>query len=171
MVNAMETHKIKHSKQDRIFYFFCTAVLIFFLVVTLYPIIFVISASFSSGEAVGSAKVILWPVDVSLEGYEAVFQNPNIIGSYGNTILYTAVGSVINIVMALVVAYPLARKDFKGRKVINLFLVLTMFVSGGMIPTYLLIQGLHIDNTIWAIILPGVISVFDYLYTELFENR
>lgn len=129
----------------------------------LLPLLNVLASSFSDADAVLAGKVGLFPVDFSLEGYKTVLNDSKIWNGFKNSLLYTLIGTVIQVICQVLCAYPLARKDFKGRKVINLFLVLTMFVSGGMIPTYLLIQGLHIDNTIWAIILPGVISVFNII--------
>lgn len=129
----------------------------------LIPLLNVLSSSFSSADAVLSGKVGLFPVDFDLSGYKTVINDSKIWNGFKNSLIYTLIGTIIQVTCQMLCAYPLARKDFKGRKFINLFLVLTMFISGGMIPSYLLVTGLHIDNTIWAIILPGCISVFNII--------
>ncbi len=113
--NKPQNLRIKNSRQDLVFVTLCVVALSLFCILTLYPILYVISSSFSSGRAVGSGKVVLWPVDISLEGYQSVFRNRNIISAYANTILYTSVGSFLNVAMALSAAYPLARKDLPGK--------------------------------------------------------
>ncbi len=129
----------------------------------LIPLLNVLASSFSSADSVISGKVGLFPVDFTLDGYKTVFKDNNIWKGFKNSLIYTLIGIVIQVVCQVLCAYPLARRDFKGRKVVNLFLVLTMFVSGGMIPTYLLISQMNLLNTIWAIILPGCISVFNII--------
>ncbi|MDY2727764.1 MAG: carbohydrate ABC transporter permease [Candidatus Onthovivens sp.] len=132
-------------------------------VMFLLPLIHVIACSFSSVDQVIAGNVGLFPVDFSIEGYKEVFAEDKLWRGFGNSLFYTFVGTVIQVSLQMLCAYPLSRRDFKGRKIINLFLVLTMFVSGGMIPTYLLISKLHMLNTIWAIIIPGCVSVFNII--------
>jgi putative aldouronate transport system permease protein len=133
-----------------------------------YPIIFVLSASFSSGNAVSSGKVLLWPVEFSLEGYKAVFRNPNIVRSFFNTIFYTLLGTLINVIMAMITAYPLSRRDLKGRNVIMLIFTFTMFFSGGMIPSYILIKDLKMIDTVAVMVIPGALSVYNMIVTRTF---
>lgn len=132
-------------------------------VMFLLPLIHVVACSFSSVDQVIAGNVGLFPVDFSIEGYKEVFAEDKLWRGFGNSLFYTFVGTVIQVSLQMLCAYPLSRRDFKGRKIINLFLVLTMFVSGGMIPTYLLISKLHMLNTIWAIIIPGCVSVFNII--------
>ena len=132
-------------------------------VMFLLPLIHVVACSFSSVDQVIAGNVGLFPVDFSIEGYKEVFAEDKLWRGFGNSLFYTFVGTVIQVSLQMLCAYPLSRRDFKGRKIINLFLVLTMFVSGGMIPTYLLISKLHMLNTIWAIIVPGCVSVFNII--------
>lgn len=129
----------------------------------LVPLLNVLASSFSSADRVVAGDVGLFPVDFSLNGYKEIFKNNTIWTGFKNSLIYTAIGTVIQVTAQMLCAYPLSRKDFKGRKFINLFLVLTMFVSGGMIPTYILVTQLNLYNTIWAIILPGCISVFNII--------
>ncbi|MFA6942913.1 MAG: carbohydrate ABC transporter permease, partial [Bacilli bacterium] len=129
----------------------------------LVPLLNVLASSFSSADRVVAGDVGLFPVEFSLNGYKEIFKNNTIWTGFKNSLIYTAIGTVIQVTAQMLCAYPLSRKDFKGRKFINLFLVLTMFVSGGMIPTYILVTQLNLYNTIWAIILPGCISVFNII--------
>jgi len=168
MVSAQKSIKVKASRQDRIFYFICTAALALFFLATLYPIIYVISASFSSGKAVSAGKVVLWPVDLSVEGYEAVFKNKNILTAYGNTILYTAVGMIINVGMAMVAAYPLARKTLPGKNGLMFLFTFTMYFGGGLIPSYMLIRNLGLIDSMWALILPGAVPVYNMILARTF---
>ena len=135
--------KEAYTRSDKIFYTVSAVFLVLLLIMVAYPIIFVLSASFSSGAAVSSGKVFLWPVDVSLEGYKAVFRNRDIWRSYGNTIFYVIVGTFINLVMLMTCAYPLSRPNLKGRNIIMFIFTFTMYFSGGLIPSYLLYFSLH----------------------------
>lgn len=136
--------------------------------IVLYPIYFVLIASFSSPEDVMLGKVWLWPKSLSLVGYERIFENNELMKGYLNTILYTVIGTVLNVVMTIAAAYPLSRQDFKGRNVFTILIVFTMFFSGGMIPTYLLIKELGMLDTFWAMILPTAVSVWNILIMRTF---
>lgn len=142
----MKTKK-KLCKEDRIYYTVSGIVITLILVSVLYPIIYIVSASFSSGQAVMNGKVILWPVDLCFDGYKAVFAHKDIVSSYANSIFYTVVGTLINLCMTMIAAYPLARKDLPGRGYVTFFFTLTMFISGGMIPNYLVVKNLGMLNT------------------------
>lgn len=160
--------RIRSCRQDKAFTMICMVILTLFFVTTLYPIIYVLSASFSSGKAVGSGKVVLWPVDLSLEGYASVFKNQNILTAYGNTILYTAVGAFINIVMAMAAAYPLARRDLPGRNWMMFVFTFTMYFGGGLIPSYMLVRELGLIDSIWALVLPGAVPVYSMILARTF---
>ncbi|GHU19412.1 hypothetical protein FACS1894163_12240 [Spirochaetia bacterium] len=143
---------------------------IFFLCnfIVLYPCIFVISASFSSGQAVQSGQVVLWPVDPGLNGYRTVFQTNAIWIGFRNSILYTVFGTTLNIIMTMTTAYCLSRSDVPGRNGIMLLFTFTMFFNGGMIPTYMLIRNLHMINTPWSLIIPGAIGVYNMIIAKTF---
>lgn len=161
--------KIKtRGSGDRLFYILTTLILTVFFIIVLYPCIFVISASFSSGTAIQAGKVILWPVDFSLEGYKMVFHTKNVWTGYLNSLFYTVVGTAINIVVTVLCAYALSRKDLPGRNGFMLFFVFTMYFSGGMIPNYLLIRTLGMINTRWALLLPGALSVYNMIMARTF---
>ena len=152
--------KIKNPMEDRILYFVVYTVTILFLLV----IIFIISASFSEGSEVQLGRVYLWPVKPTLEGYRAVFSHRNIMTGYRNTILYTLGGTLINVVVTVLCAYPLSRRDMPMRG----FFVFTMFFGGGLIPTYLLVNSLGMVNTFWALLIPGAMSVYNMIITRTF---
>ncbi|WP_282940663.1 carbohydrate ABC transporter permease [Paenibacillus sp. RC67] len=134
----------------------------------LYPLIFVLIASVSSPEMVIRGEVWLWPKGLTVVGYERIFQNKEILSGYMNTIAYTLVGTAINLVMTVAAAYPLSRKDFLGRNVFTALILFTMFFSGGMIPSYLLVKKLGILNTFWALVIPSAVSVWNIVIMRTF---
>jgi len=160
--------RIQAPLEDKVFYAVSYTLVGLFALAVLYPIIFVVSASFSSGIAVTTGQVMLWPVDVSLEGYRAVFSHRRILGGFRNTVLYTAAGTFINVCMTLLAAYPLSRQDMQWRKGYMWLFAFTMFFSGGLIPTYILISKLRMVNTVWAVLIPGAISVYNMIVTRTF---
>lgn len=137
-----------------------TILMVFYMVIIAYPLIYVVSCSFSSGAAVSAGKVVLWPVDFSLMGYEIVFTHKSVWTGYMNTIIYTLGGTTINIVLTILAAYPLSRRDFQGKNVYMTLFMITMFFSGGIIPSYLLMSNLHLLNTRWAILLSGAVGTY-----------
>lgn len=175
----METKRIRKSWGDRVFmagiYLFLTAVLI----IILYPLIYVVSASFSSPAAVAAGRVFLLPVEPTLMGYEAVFQNTKIVTGFLNSIFYLVVGTTVNLIMTMLAAYPLSRKEFYGRKVVTTIFVFTMYFSGGLVPSFMLMKNLGLLDTRAVMIVPVAMSVWNviiartYLQTtipdELFE--
>ncbi|ULL18277.1 carbohydrate ABC transporter permease [Paenibacillus sp. H1-7] len=144
------------------------AVLAIVTITVLYPLIFVAVASLSSPERVMNGEVWLWPKGLTFVGYERIFDNKEILTGYMNTILYTLVGTAINLVMTVAAAYPLSRRDFYGRNVFTALILFTMFFSGGMIPTYLLIKKLGMLNTFWALVIPSALSVWNILIMRTF---
>ena len=155
MVRKISTDKIF----DWIINILMGAIAIMFLI----PLVHVVVCSFSSVNQVIAGNVGLFPVDFTIDGYKEVFAEEKLWRGFGNSLFYTFVGTIIQVTLQMLCAYPLSRRDFKGRKIINLFLILTMFISGGMIPTYLLISKLRMLNTIWALIIPGCVSVFNII--------
>lgn len=133
------------------------------ILIVLYPLIFVVSASFSDPARVLSGEVWLLPKGPTLEAYNNILHNDQIWTGYRNSILYTVVGTLINITMTLLAAYPLSRPDLPGRKGLMLIITLTMFFSGGLIPSYLLVKSLGMVDTMWALIIPGAISTYNLI--------
>lgn len=159
---------IKESTTDKTFGVVVYLVLALVTVIVLYPLIDILSASISNPAAVARGKVWLMPIDINFKAYLSIFHNNEIIIGYKNTLFYTTVGTLINIVMTVMIAYPLSRKDFYGRNVITFFIVFTMFFSGGMIPTYLVVKELGMLNTFWAVTVPGAVSVYNVIVMRTF---
>lgn len=160
--------KIKTSRGDRAFYTITYIIVGILGLLVLYPMVYVVAASMSSADALMSGKVWLWPVDISFEGYKAVFKSSDVWLGYANTIFYTVVGTVINVAMTLLCAYPLSRKELFGRNVITFIFSFTMLFGGGLIPNYLLIKGLGLLNTRWALLLPGAMSIYNMIVCRTF---
>ena len=161
------TTKIE-NRQDRWFYVFCYALVTILTLVVLYPVVYIISASFSYSDMVAQGKVWLWPVDATLDAYRIIMKRPEIWNGYKNTIIYTVTGTLINVVITLMCAYPMARKNLRGRSAIMFFFTFTMMFSGGMIPNYMLVKNLGFMNTRWAVILPGAMSVYNMIVCRTF---
>ncbi|WP_405113262.1 carbohydrate ABC transporter permease [Paenibacillus sp. FSL K6-1217] len=157
-----------HPTSDKVYYIISGFILTFILIAVSYPLIYVLSASFSSGNAVSSGQVLLWPVDFSLEGYEAVFKNKDIVRAYGNTFLYTVLGTLVNVSVVMTCAYALSRPGLKGRGGFMFLFTFTMFFSGGLIPFYILMKDLHLINTMWAMVFPGALSVYNMIIARTF---
>lgn len=134
----------------------------------IYPLIYVLSASFSNPARTVLGDIWLFPKELTVDLYVKVFQNEKILIGYRNTIIYTVFGTFINLLFSVMIAYPLSRKDFYGRNMITVFIMITMFFSGGMIPTYLLVKDLGMLDTIWAIVLPGAVSVYNVIIMRTF---
>lgn len=153
---------------DKVYYILSGILLTLVLLAVAYPLIFVLSASFSSGNSVSSGKVLLWPVEFSLEGYEAVFKNNDVARAYANTLLYTVVGTLINVTMVMTCAYALSRPTLKFRNFFMFLFTFTMFFSGGLIPFYILMKDLSLLNTMGAMVLPGALSVYNMIIARTF---
>ena len=158
----------KSTLGDRIFYLVILIILSSFFIIVLYPCIFVISASFSSGSAVQSGQVVLWPVRPSLLGYITVFNTKSIWTGFRNSLFYTVTATCLNVIMTMTTAYCLSRSDMPGRNYFTLLFTFTMFFNGGMIPTYILIRNLRMLNTPWALIIPGAIGIYNMIIAKTF---
>ena len=148
---------------DKVFYGLVYTIAIISFVITLYPFIYIISVSFSDVLAIQQGKVFLWPVGFDLSGYKEVLTNEKIWTAYGNTIFYVGVGTFCNIIMTVLAAYPLSRKSFSARRFLNFFIAFTMYFSGGLIPTYLLITSLGLYNSRFVMILPVLVSTYNVM--------
>ena len=131
--------------------------------ITLYPMWYILIVSISSAQHINAGTISFWPKGINFDAYKIVFENDKIWRAYANTILYTVTGTALQVVLTAMCAYPLSRQDFYGRKFFTVFTTLTMFISGGMIPLYLVIMNLHLINTMWAIILPPAISTYNMI--------
>ncbi|MCP4406048.1 MAG: carbohydrate ABC transporter permease [bacterium] len=163
----MPTHRtrIRDTGADRMFNIINYSGLTLALIVVLFPLIYIVSASFSSSDAVISGRVWLLPVEFTLDGYNAIFKHRLIWSGFGNSLVYASVGTLVNVVMTLLAAYPLSRTNLVGRSVIIFLFVFTMMFAGGIIPSYLLIKNLGLLNTRWALIIPDAIAIWNLLIT------
>lgn len=153
---------------DRVFNVVNYVLLILFLVSVAYPLIYVFSASLSDPRAVISGRMWLWPVDITLDGYRAVFRNGRIITGFQNSLFYTVAGTFISVVLTILAAYPMSRRDLAGRNIIMFFFVFTLLFGGGLIPTYLVVRETGLLNTRWAMIIPTALSVYNMIITRTF---
>jgi putative aldouronate transport system permease protein len=161
-------NKHKRLSSDSLFEFFNAVILIAAFLIVVYPLVYVFSSSFSSARAVMAGRVRLLPIEPTLAGYRAVFSDPMILSGYANTLFYTVVGTSLNIAMTIMAAYPLSRKDFKAGGFIMVAFTFTMFFSGGMIPTYLLINKLGWINHRIVMIVPVALSVYNVIIARAF---
>ncbi len=159
---------IRRSREDRLYYWLVNLFVTLIFLIVLYPLIFVISSSLSDPNRIAGHGVLLWPIGFSLEGYRAVFAYSDVLIGYRNTLFYTVAGTVLNVLMTLICAYPLARKKLPFRNQLMAFFTFVMFLDGGLIPSYILVRKLGIINSFWAILLPGAISVYNMIITRTF---
>ncbi|WP_374020643.1 carbohydrate ABC transporter permease [Paenibacillus thiaminolyticus] len=162
---------IDRSIGDRIFDVVNYVLLTLVMLIVLYPLLFVLSASVSNPETVLRGEVWLIPKQINFDAYAKIFQNKDILLGYGNTILYTLLGTAINLIMTICAAYPLARKDFLGRGLITAMIVFTMFFGGGLIPTYLLIKNLNMLDTLWVMVIPNAVAVWNIIIMRTFFQQ
>ncbi len=160
--------KIRFERKDKLFYLLVDLWLLIALLLVLYPIIYVISSSFSSADAVSTGKVVLFPVEFSLEGYEAVFKHEGIVSGYLNTIFYTVAGTAINVIMTILTAYPLSRKVMPGKKLIMFLFTFTMIFNAGLIPNYMLNDQLNLIDTRLVMLIPGAIGIYNVIIAKTF---
>ena len=164
---AKKHHDIKikrnRSWDDKLLYASTDLILLLLLLVVGYPIIYVLSCSFSSGAAVSSGRVLLWPVDFSLDGYKIVFNYKDVWTGFGNTIFYTVVGTALNMFLSVLVAYPLSRPNYQGRGIVTMLFTFTMMFHAGMIPNYMLVSNLGLINSRWALVLVAAISTYNMI--------
>ena len=169
-MNSKKSNKVRlyQTVPDRILTLMVWLLLLLIFLVIIVPILFIVASSFSDPGAVSAGKVFLWPVDFSLAGYRVIFQSSYIMRGFYNSVVYTLLGTVISVTLTLFAAYPLSRVDLKIRGPVMFLFTVTMFFSGGMIPTYLVVSKLHLINTIWAMVLPGAMGVWNVILTKTY---
>ena len=165
---ASRARRIRESRTDRIFMFCVYLLLAVFLAVVLMPLLYIVASSFSSPEAVSSGRVLFWPVEFSLRGYDAVFENPQILRGYANSLFYTVVGTIVSVVMTIAIAYPMSRRTLVGRNLVMSLILFTMLFTGGLIPTYLVVQQVGLLDTRWALIVPQAIGVWQVIIARTY---
>ena len=164
----MKTKPVKRCREDVIFDTVIFIILTLILFVVAYPLYWVIISSFSDPTAVSAGKVLLRPMGFTLKGYAEVFKNSQVMRGFFNSIVITFVGVCVNLAVTLPTAYALSRDNFSGKKPITVFYMITMFFGGGMIPTYLVVKNMQLLNTIWALVLPGCLSVYNMIVARTF---
>lgn len=168
---APRSSRIKDSTSYKVFTAVNTIALLLMCAVMLYPFIMLLAQSFSSAGAINAGKVNLFPVDFNIDTYRAVADNDSFWRSYGNTVVYTVIGTTIAMVLTTTYAFVLSKKHLRGRSLLIGIAVFTMFFNGGIVPNYVLISSLGMKNTMWAVILPPALSVFNLLVMKaFFEN-
>ncbi len=166
--------KNKHyisTKSDKIFDVINITVLVILTLIILYPIVFVVMASFSDPNRIYEVPFLLWPRGFNVRGYTEVFKNKDILVGFKNAVIYTGLGTLISVAVTTLGAYPLSRKELPGRSFFTLFFTITMFFSGGLIPTYLVNQKLGIINSIWVMILPGALGVYNMILMRTYFQQ
>jgi len=163
----MNIRKIQNI-EDSIFDTINTVLLLLILIVVVYPLVIIVSCSFSDPTAIAQGKVVFFPIGFNIDSYKRVFQDARVLNGFKNTILYTVVGTAINLALTIAGAYPLSRKDFLGKNVITAIFVFTMFFNGGIIPTYLVVKQLRLINNFWVMILPTAVSVWNLIIMRTF---
>ncbi|MEF2246588.1 MULTISPECIES: carbohydrate ABC transporter permease [unclassified Paenibacillus] len=170
--NVIEAPKKRRLKRISIgsllFDVFIYLMLIMLVIAFLYPIYYIAVVSVSNGLYVMRGDVKLFPIGFNIEAYKVVFSDASVLRSYSNTFLYTIVGTFINVSATALCAYPLSRSTLYGRQFFTIFIIITMLFHGGMIPTYLVVNSLHLTNSIWAIVIPPAINVWYMMIMRTF---
>lgn len=143
---------------------------ILLLLIVAYPLILVLSCSVSDPRLVATGQVLLWPKGINLAGYEQIFKDKDILTGYGNTVFYTVFGTLINLVVTVPAGYVLTKKKVPGNKIFMTLFMITMYFSGGMIPTFLLVRSLGMYNTRWALLILGAFSCYNCIICRSFFN-
>ena len=170
-VKTTKKHTLSLSRGDKVFMAVDYTLLGLFALLVLYPIVYVISSSFSDPVKIMEGRVWLYPVGFSLKGYSATFQYSRIWSGFGNSLFYAGVGTIVGLIMTVLCAYPLSRKDLKGRNAIMFIMSFTLWFSGGMIPSYLLIKDLKLLDSRWSLIFVAAMSVYNMIIMRTYiEN-
>lgn len=167
----MKKNDIQKTTADKVFLLINKFFLLVIFVVTLYPLVFVISASVSNPEAVSTGKMLLWPVGFTMKGYQYILRYQDVWTGYANTIFYTFGGTFLNLLVTLPCAYALSRRDLEGQGIIMTIFLVTMYFSGGLIPSYLLMKGLHLVNTRAYMLLSGLVSTYNLIVARTFFSN
>lgn len=154
---------VEKNKKISVFDLSVIGISLAFAVFFAIPLLFVLANAFSDPKAVYTGKVLFFPVRFCFDSFVEVFQDNDLLRGYWNTIKYTTIGTVIQVALQFSVAYPLSRRDLKGKKFFNMFFAIPMFIGGGMIPTYLVVKALDMLNTSWAIIIPGCLGLYNII--------
>lgn len=171
MMNAKKNNRIKGTVGDRIFDGVNAVILAAVTVITLYPLIYVLSASVSDPQAVATGKMVLWPIGFNIDGYEQAFAYSEIWTGYANTIFYTVVGTLLNILVTIPAAYAVSRKDLKGRNFVMIMFIITMYIGGGLIPCYLNMYEFGLVNNRASLLVVGLCTAYNMIVARTFFSN
>lgn len=160
--------RIRETRTDRITLWIFYAVLLLIGIITLYPVIYVVSASFSDPTAVNDGRVVLWPVGFQIEGYQYIFENEWILTGYRNSLFYMVAGTLLDVAVTFFAAYALARKNLYGRAVLNWYMIIPMWFGGGLIPTFIVVNDLKLVNSWWVLVILGAFSTYNFIICRTF---
>lgn len=164
-----EKNRIKDTDlSDRIFHVAVVILAALCMVVILYPLWFVVIASISNSDMVNQGKVVFWPVDIRFYGFQQIFQDTRIWLGYRNTIYYVLGGTILNLIVTMPAAYALSRPDFKARNPIMMYFVFTMYFSGGLVPTYMMVNSLNLINTPWILLVMVLVNTYNLIIARTF---
>jgi putative aldouronate transport system permease protein len=163
--------KVSVTKGDKVFNTINILLVSMISLIILYPLIFVINASFSDLTRIYEVPLLLYPRGFNIEGYKEVLKSSDIWIGFRNAVIYTGLGTLINLIVTTIAAYPLSRSGLRGKRFFTLFFTITMFFSGGLIPTYLVNQQLGIVNTLWVMILPGALGVYNMILMRTYFSQ
>lgn len=155
--------KISAATGEKVFDAFIYIILAVCFLLWLFPLLYVVLASVTPYEDVVKASLVIIPSRITMEGYRFIIDNSNMVQAFGNTTFITVVGTLVSMAVSILMAFPLSKKDLPGRGLILKLLVFTMYFSGGLIPTYLVVKNLGMTNTIWSMIIPGLVSTYNLL--------
>lgn len=167
----MEKMRYISTKSDKVFDVVNIIIITLLTLILLYPIIFVVNASFSNPNKIYEVPLLLWPRGFNVNGYTEILKNKDILVGFKNAVIYTGLGTLVSVLVTTLGAYPLSRKDLRGRSMFTLFFTITMFFGGGLIPTYLVNQRLGIINTLWVMILPGAVGVYNMILMRTYFQQ
>lgn len=168
---AEKSVKVKETTGYKVFKVFNTLIMILICAATLYPFLYLVAQSFSSEQAIMQGKVTLFPVDFNIETYKSVLEKGEFVNSYKNTLIYAVIGTISSIVVSCMLAYPLSKDHLKCNKFLMKFVIFTMYFGGGLIPNYVLMQRLHLPNTIAGFIMPSLISTYYIILMRSFFHE
>ncbi len=163
-------YRIPLMRKEKVFYAINGLFLTLFFITTLYPLLCLISSAISEPTAVYTGRVTFYPVGFSLRGFEINLQNINLLNGFKNSVIYTVLGTALIVSVTMVTAFALSRRELIGRSALSFFFAFTMWFSGGLIPFFLLVRDLGMYNTIWAVIIPGVVNVWYIIVCRTYIN-
>ena len=166
----IQEYRIPLMRREKVFYALNGLLLTLFFITTLYPLLCLISSAISDPTAVYTGRVTFYPVGFSLRGFEINLQNANLLNGFKNSVIYTVLGTALIVSITMITAFALSRRELIGRSAISFFFAFTMWFSGGLIPFFLLVRDLGMYNTIWAVIIPGVVNVWYIIVCRTYIN-